>query len=89
MTNGVEFEVPHNPEGRADKVLAKAFPDSSRSLIKRAIENGKIHRLDGSVFEPKTKLKRGFSTRKLEKLLQSFGIEISLLKNYFLMSMYH
>ena len=84
MTKGVEFEVPHNPEGRADKVLAKAFPDSSRSLIKRAIENGKIHRLDGSVFEPKTKLSGGETlivdlTRPSSDHLQPFPFNLDVL----------
>ena len=84
MTKGVEFEVPHNPEGRADKVLAKAFPDSSRSLIKRAIENGKIHRLDGSVFDPKTKLNKGETlivdlTRPDGDQLQPFPFNLDVL----------
>ena len=53
------FEVPLNTVGRADKVLAISFPDTSRSLIKRAIEEGKVYREDGSLIEPKTKLHAG------------------------------
>ena len=30
-----EFIIPHGSEGRADKVLANAFPETSRTLIKR------------------------------------------------------
>ena len=54
-----EFVIPHGSEGRADKVLANAFPETSRTLIKRAIENGNVCRKDGSNIEPKTKLLAG------------------------------
>ena len=53
------FEVPLNTVGRADKVIAISFPDTSRSLIKRAIEEGRVCREDGSLIEPKTKLHAG------------------------------
>ncbi len=59
MTQAKTFEVSKDTEGRADKILATAFPDTSRSLIKRAIEDGKVHREDGSLIEPKTKLQAG------------------------------
>ena len=41
MTQAIEFIVPNGTGGRADKVLADAFPETSRSLIKRSIEIGK------------------------------------------------
>ena len=59
MTQVATFEVPVSTEGRADKVLAIAFPDTSRSLIKKSIEEGRVHREDGSFIEPKTKLRAG------------------------------
>ena len=40
-------------EGRADKVLAVAFPDTSRSLIKQAIEEGRVHREDVHLLNPR------------------------------------
>ena len=49
MTQAKTFEVSKDTEGRADKILATAFPDTSRSLIKRAIEDGKVYREDGSL----------------------------------------
>ena len=59
MTQAKTFEVSKDTEGRADKILATAFPDTSRSSIKRAIEDGKVYREDGSLIEPKTKLQAG------------------------------
>ena len=56
MTQAIEFIVPHGTGGRADKVLAEAFPETSRSLIKRSIETGKTFRKDGCKLEPKSKL---------------------------------
>ena len=59
MAQPIEFKVPEGTEDRADKVLSKAFTETSRSLIKKAIEEGKILRQNGSSFEPKTKLRAG------------------------------
>ena len=56
MTQAIEFIVPNGTGGRADKVLAEAFPETSRSLIKRSIETGKTFRKDGCKLEPKSKL---------------------------------
>ena len=53
------FLCPEGPVERADKVLALAFPKTSRSRIKRAIEEGKIRREDGSPLDPKSKLAPG------------------------------
>jgi len=53
------FLCPEGPVERADKVLALAFPETSRSRIKRAIEEGKIRREDGSPLDPKSKLAPG------------------------------
>jgi 23S rRNA pseudouridine1911/1915/1917 synthase len=55
------FLCPEGPVDRADKVLALAFPETSRSQIKRAIEAGKIRREDGSPLDPKSKLAAGES----------------------------
>ena len=59
MNQAIEFIVPNGIGGRADKVLADAFPETSRSLIKRSIETGKTFRNDGSKLEPKSKLAPG------------------------------
>ena len=59
MTQAIEFIVPNGTGGRADKVLADAFPETSRSLIKRSIEIGKTFRKDGCKLEPKSKLSPG------------------------------
>ena len=56
MEKAVEFKVPVGAEGRADKILAEAFPETSRSLIKRSIEAGKTFRKNGVSLEPKSKL---------------------------------
>ena len=56
MESGEEFRVPCGEADRADKILSNAFPDTSRSLIKRSIDSGHITRLDGTKLEPKTKL---------------------------------
>ena len=53
------FFCPDGPAQRADKILASAFPDVSRSRIKRAIESGQIRRADGTLMDPKSKLKKG------------------------------
>ena len=53
------FLCPEGPVERADKVLALAFPETSRSRIKRAIEERKIRREDGSPLDPKSKLAPG------------------------------
>ena len=54
-----EYKVPQNSSGRADKLLAEAFPETSRSLIKQSIDAGKTFRKNGSKLEPKTKLESG------------------------------
>ena len=55
MSQMFEFIVPNGSDDRADKVLAHAFPQTSRTLIKQAIE-GRYLPEDGSNIEPKTKL---------------------------------
>ena len=40
--------------GRVDKVLAESFPEISRSLIQKAIEEGRVSRVNGERLEPKT-----------------------------------
>jgi 23S rRNA pseudouridine1911/1915/1917 synthase len=55
------FLCPDGTCDRADKVLASAFPQTSRSQIKRAIEAGKIRREDGNPLDPKSKLTCGDS----------------------------
>lgn len=54
-----EYKVPRNSSGRADKLLAEAFPGASRSLIKQSIDAGKTLRKNGAKLEPKTKLEPG------------------------------
>jgi 23S rRNA pseudouridine1911/1915/1917 synthase len=61
MKPGVEFHVPDGVTERVDKILAKAFPETSRSLIKKSIINGNVTHTDGSRLEPKTKLFPGHS----------------------------
>ena len=56
MVAKIEFRVPEQPADRADKVLAKAFPETSRSLVKRSIEEGKVLRTNGKPLTAKTKL---------------------------------
>ena len=56
MTQVIEFMVPSGTGGRADKVLAEAFPETSRSLIKLSIETGKTFLKNGCKLEPKSKL---------------------------------
>ncbi len=53
------FICPEGDRVRVDKILAQAFPEISRSLIQRAIEDGKVKRQDGSSLEAKTKLESG------------------------------
>ena len=53
------FLCPDGSVDRADKVLASAFPETSRSRIKRAIEEGQIRRENGSPLDPKSKLSPG------------------------------
>ena len=55
------FLCPDGTCDRADKVLVSAFPQASRSQIKRAIEAGKIRREDGNPLDPKSKLTSGDS----------------------------
>ena len=51
------FRVPDEASAdRADKLLAAHFPEVSRAFVRRAIENGKVVRADGSPLEPKSKL---------------------------------
>ena len=53
------FVCPEGTVESADKVLALAFPKTSRSRIKKAIEEGKIRRENGSPLDPKSKLAPG------------------------------
>ena len=84
MTQVATFEVPASTEGRADKVLAIAFPDTSRSVIKQAIKEGRVHREDGSFIVPKTKLRAGevlvvdLARPKVAKL-KPFGYKLDIL----------
>jgi 23S rRNA pseudouridine1911/1915/1917 synthase len=55
------FLCPDGVCDRADKILSTAYPDVSRSQIKRAIESGKIRREDGNRLDPKSKLVPGDS----------------------------
>ena len=78
-----EFVIPHGSEGRADKVLANAFPETSRTLIKRAIENGNVCRKDGSNIEPKTRLLAGETfyvnlTRPAVKQFDPFRFDLDI-----------
>ena len=50
------FICPEGKMGRVDKVLAESFPEISRSLIQKAIEEGRVSRVNGERLEPKTKL---------------------------------
>ena len=50
------FICPEGKMGRVDKVLAESFPEISRSLIQKAIEEGRVSRVNGKRLEPKTKL---------------------------------
>ena len=84
MTQPIEFKVPEGTEDRADKVLSKAFTETSRSLIKKAIEEGKILRQDGSSFEPKTKLRAGEVlrvdlTRPSIQMLEPYNVLLDIL----------
>lgn len=53
------FICPEGKEGRVDKILAESFPEISRSLIQKAIEEGRVSRANGKLLEPKTKLLGG------------------------------
>ena len=50
------FRCPLDVTGRIDKVLADQFPEVSRTWIRKAIEEGRVTRSDGSKLEPKTKV---------------------------------
>ena len=52
-----KFVVPleSQPE-RADKLLARHFPEVSRVVIQKAIESGKVRREEGGLLQPKQKL---------------------------------
>ena len=51
------FVVPEDaPPERADKLLARHFPEVSRGAIQRAIERGKVRPQDGQLIRPKQKL---------------------------------
>ena len=54
------FVVPEDaPNERADKLLARHFPEVSRGTIQRAIEQGRIRLRDGSFIQSKQKLVPG------------------------------
>ncbi len=67
----VLFICPDGSAGRVDKILACAFPEKSRALIQRAIENNKVYRKDGSNLEAKTKVFAG------EELIINLSIEVA------------
>lgn len=50
------FRCPYGVSGRLDKVLADEFPGTSRTVTRKAIEEGRVTRMDGSLLEPKTKV---------------------------------
>ncbi|MBT5715859.1 MAG: RluA family pseudouridine synthase [Opitutae bacterium] len=53
------FKCPEGTPKRVDKILAQAFPEKSRALIQKAIEQKKVRRVDGSSLESKTKIYSG------------------------------
>ena len=53
------FVCPHGQEGRVDKILAEHFPEVSRNLVKKALENGLVTTKDGARLEPKSKIYPG------------------------------
>lgn len=53
------FTCPEGSPLRVDKILAQAFPEKSRALIQKAIEQKKVKRIDGSRLESKTKIYSG------------------------------
>ncbi|MDG1138726.1 MAG: RluA family pseudouridine synthase [Opitutales bacterium] len=53
------FICPEGVQGRVDKVLSELFPEVSRSLIRKAIEGGRVTRFEGGVLEPKSKIYHG------------------------------
>ena len=53
------FICPDGPTERVDKILAQAFPEKSRALIQRAIEDKKVKRQNGAKLEAKTKVSSG------------------------------
>ena len=53
------FICPDGPKERVDKILAQAFPEKSRALIQRAIEDKKVKRQNGAKLEAKTKVGSG------------------------------
>ena len=53
------FICPDGPKERVDKILAQAFPEKSRALIQRAIEDKKVKRQNGAKLEAKTKVCSG------------------------------
>ncbi len=54
-----KFVCPPHHSGRIDKIIAQCFPEVSRSLIKKAIEEGRVVRADGTSLEPKSKISAG------------------------------
>lgn len=84
MVAKIEFRVPEQPADRADKVLAKAFPETSRSLVKRSIEEGKVLRTNGKPLTAKTKLIPGEFLlvdlrRPSESNLEPFEVSLNIL----------
>jgi 23S rRNA pseudouridine1911/1915/1917 synthase len=53
------FVCPHGQDGRVDKILAEHFPEVSRNLVKKALENGLVTTKDGARLEPKSKIHPG------------------------------
>ena len=53
------FVCPEGMKGRVDKILSDYFPEVSRSLIQKAIEEGRVIRFNGNTLEPKSKINSG------------------------------
>ena len=53
------FICPDGSQGRVDKVLSELFPEVSRNLIRKALEAGRVTRIDGGLLEPKSKIHQG------------------------------
>ena len=58
MTRKV-FVCPEGMKGRVDKILSDYFPEVSRSLIQKAIDEGRVIRFNGNTLEPKSKINPG------------------------------
>ena len=78
------FRCPVGSKGRIDSILSESFPSISRTWIKRAIEEGRVSRKDGSLVEPKTKVTAGQEfridlTRPATLPLEPFNFALNIL----------